>query len=708
MRKRVAALFIILFVINLFAAETGRAMGQVPGDPAQRGGGIPSRSKYPKSKGISNAPLVETNPAAGEVPEGAVKPKADTPAAQPGAEQPNTLQQSPEEAQTAASAETKETNGDSAKTAVASPPGQSVTSVSEVKPSSPSAKKLTVSKGNVSFFFDDVDMFEVIQSVFGEVLKVNYIIDPRVKGRVNFRTVAPIPINEVLPVMETILRLNGVGFVQENSLYRIVPIDVVSEELIYSQVGKEPGSVAMELFTFKNINVKDSLKDIENATGISVNGAKVRVLPVERLNGILVVASTKEQLEYVRRWVETFDVIFDGSRPEVYVYPVQNSNAKDVAAVLQQIFLGGKKESSPRTPVKESAAGLSSKAKEPAQPVAGIAAPQASSPSVLSGGGESLVSDVTRIFPDEIANTIIIYATPKDYELISRTITKIDVVPRQVMIEALVAEVALGDKLKFGIEWFLKSGFKFEGTPLTGLTSFGSQQLSFNPAATDILAATGFSFAAIDAANVVRGLLQTLASESKVKVLASPHIMASDNREAKIQVGKQVPVQTSTSVTSGGETVTSIQYRDTGVVLKVKPHINEGGLVSLEISQEVSSVDPESGVGDNPIISNRSAETNVVVQNEQTIVIGGLIQENKGTSREGIPVLKDVPLLGYLFGYTNHSTDRTELVVMITPKVVKSSAEAKTMTEELIKRTEGLKDLQSSFAKEAPAEGTQK
>jgi len=337
----------------------------------------------------------------------------------------------------------------------------------------------------------------------------------------------------------------------------------------------------------------------------------------------------------------------------------------------------------------------------PAQPAAaGAAAPAPAA--VTVSGGESLVSDMTRIFPDEIANTIIIYATPKDYELISKTITKIDIVPRQVMIEALVAEVSLGDKLKFGIEWFLKSGFDFKGAPLSGMTSFGSEQLSFDPAAP--LALTGFSFAAIDSAGLIRGLLQTLASESKVKVLASPHIMASDNREAKIQVGKQVPVQTSTSVTAGGETVYSIQYRDTGVVLKVKPHINEGGLVSLEISQEVSSVDPESGVGSNPIISNRTAETNVVIQNGQTIVIGGLIQENKGTSREGIPILKDIPLLGYLFGYTNHSTDRTELVVMITPRVVRSAREAKSMTDEFIKKTKGLKDLPVSDAKESPAE----
>ncbi len=603
-------------------------------------------------------------------------------------------QPSAEEKPPAPPAETGQANGDTAKTEVSVPVAQSSPAG---RPLTPPVKQLSINRGMVSFFFDDVDIFEVLQSVFGEVLKVNYIIDPRVKGRINFRTVTPIPKSEVLPVMETILRLNGVGFVQENGLFRIVPIEVVSGELIYSQIGKEPGSVAMELFTFKNLNIKDSLKDIENAAGISVNGAKIRVLPVERLNGILVVASTKEQLDYVRKWVETFDAIFEGSRPEVFVYPVQNSNAKDVAGVLQQIFLGGKKDSS-KTPVKESPP-ASSTGKNPVQPAAASTASPVSS--VLSGG-ESLVSDITRIFPDEIANTIIIYATPQDYELIAKTITKIDIVPRQVMIEALVAEVSLGDKLKFGIEWFLKSGFSLEGTPLSGITSLGSQQLSFDPAAP--LALSGFSFAAIDSAGLIRGLLQTLASESKVKVLASPHIMASDNREAKIQVGKQVPVQTSTSVTPGGETVASIQYRDTGVVLKVKPHINEGGLVSLEISQEVSSVDPESGVGNNPIISNRTAETNVVIQNGQTVVIGGLIQENKGTTREGIPILKDIPLLGYLFGYTNQSTDRTELVVMITPKVVKSASEAKAMTDEFLQKTEGLKDLRGSAAEEVPAE----
>jgi len=689
MYKRLTAIIIAAFIFSLFPNKMVRAMGQVPNDAVQNGSEAPAPSKYPKAKRR-----------AVEQPADVVRQKGDD--AEVGGtasdEPSETVQRNGGNAEAIAPVsdspgETVQEKGDTAAEEAAIPAEQSA---EEAATSSPASNKLSVSKGNVSFFFDDVDMFEVIQSVFGDVLKVNYIIDSGVKGRVNFRTVSPIPKSEVLSVMETILRLNGVGFVEEHGLYRIVPIDVVPGERIYSQVGIEPGSVAMELITFKNLDIKYSMQEIENATGVTVNGAKVRVLPVDRLNGILVVASTKEQLEYVRKWVEAFDAFFEGSRPEVFVYPVQNSKAKDVVGVLQQIFLGKSTVSS--VPEKESpqttAAGKTS-----AQPAA---VSKVSRTTSSLSGGQALVSDITRIFPDEIANTIIIYATPKDYELISKTITKIDVVPRQVMIEALVAEVTLTDKLKFGIEWFLKSGFKFNGEPLSGLTSFGSQQLSIDPAAP--LALTGFSFAAIDAANVVKGLLQTLASESKLKVIASPHIMASDNREAKIQVGKQVPVQSSTSVTSGGETVSSIQYRDTGVVLKVKPNINEGGLVSLEISQEVSSVDPESGVGDNPIITNRQAETNVVIQSGQTVVIGGLIQENKGTSREGIPILKDIPLFGLLFGYTSDSVDRTELVVMITPRVVTSASEAKSMTDDFINRTEGLKDLPASAAKDLTAE----
>jgi general secretion pathway protein D len=616
--------------------------------------------------------------------------------------------------------------------------------------------ELIPTSGTVSLFFDDADIYEVIHTIFGEILKVNYLVDPRVSGRITFRSVKPIKRADLLSVVSTLFRLNGVSIVEEAGIYRIIPLTEVSKEPVEIGFGRSPEDlevrgrsiiqiiplnfisssemktilqpfltkgatitevpgrnlliiadtdenmkrllqivetfddevfedIKVEMFVFKNFNVRDVMDGLRGALPLfptDEKGAlKVRLLPIEKLNALLVVAPNQEYLDHVRKWVNLIDKTFEGASPKIYVYPLQNSKAEHVAEILQQILFGGGGISRSKAPSK-----TTTRSKARSTPTR-VPAKRSLSISPLE---EPLVSRGTKIFPDEITNSLIILTTPSDYPLIEDAIKKIDIVPRQVLIEVLVAEVTLSDKLKFGIEWFLKSHFSVDNTELTGFTAAGSDQLSFdieNP-----LSSSGFTFAAVDSADVIRGLLQSLASESKVKVLASPHIMVSDNREAKIQVGKQVPVQTSTSVTSGGETVTSIQYRDTGVVLTVKPQINEGGLVSLEVKQEVSSVDPEAGVSGNPIISNRMAETNIVVQDGQTVVIGGLIQENKSIVREGIPLLKDIPILGLLFGYTSQEEERTELVVMITPHVARSIDESRIVTEEFKKKLKGLKD----------------
>jgi len=619
--------------------------------------------------------------------------------------------------------------------------------------------KLIPTSGSVSLFFDDADIYEVIHTIFGEILKVNYLIDPRVSGRITFRSVKPINKADLLPVVSTLFRLNGVSIVEEAGIYRIIPLTEVSKEPVEIGFGRSsealkvegrsiiqiiplnfvsssdmkailtpfltkgatitevPGrnlliiadtdenmkrllqivetfddeifeDVKVEMFVFKNFNVRDVMENLRGVLPLfptDEKGAlKVRLLPIEKLNALLVVAPNQRYLDHIRKWVNLIDKTFEGASPKIYVYPLQNSKAEHVAEILQQILFGGGGKTIP--PPTRKSARTAKKTKTRSSPT--------TFPSRRSLSGspleEPLVSPGTKIFPDEITNSLIILTTPSDYPLIEEAIKKIDIVPRQVLIEVLIAEVSLSDKLRFGIEWFLKSNFNLDDTELTGFTGFGSDQLSYDIEAP--LSASNFTFAAVDTADVVRGLLQSLASESKVKVLASPHILVSDNREAKIQVGKQVPVQTSTSTTASGETVTSIQYRDTGVVLTVKPQINEGGLVSLEIKQEVSSVDPEAGVGGNPIISNRTAETNIVVQDRQTIVIGGLIQENDSTVREGIPLLKDIPILGLLFGYTSKEEQRTELIVMITPHVVRSVDEAGMVTEEFKNKLKGLKD----------------
>jgi len=541
----------------------------------------------------------------------------------------------------------------------------------------------------ISFYFDDADVYEVINTVFGEILKVNYIIDPKVSGRVNFRTTTPIPRNEVLPVIQIILRLNGIGVVEDNNLYRIVLLPEVSKEPAPVRFGRNAGDVpvrGLSLVQIIPLEYVESKELVRILTPLLTPGGFIMDIPSRNY---LMVTDTDSNMRRLLQVVSIFDRedVQAVSKPKVFVYDLQNAKADHVAEILQKIFLGGSR---------------SSKVSRPAvsrKPVKGdkkTALTKPRVPAVTSAGSfdEPLVAPGTKIFGDEITNSIIILSTPKDYSLIEEVIKQMDVMPRQVLIEVLVAEIRLTGELKFGLEWYLRSHFTLDNTKLTGINAFGESVASFD--ATDVLKQTGFSFALIDTAEVVRGLLQTLATDSKAKIISSPHIMVSDNREARIQVGDQVPVETGTSVTSGGETVTTIQYRDTGSVLKVKPFINEGGLVTLELKQEFSLVSSEKGVGDNPIFSTRTAETNVVVKNGQTIIIGGLIREDTRSSNNGIPILKDIPILGYLFGASDSSTDRTELVVLITPHVMSTVNEATKVTDEFIRKLKGLKDLKGS------------
>jgi len=472
--------------------------------------------------------------------------------------------------------------------------------------------------------------------------------------------------------------------VEDNNLYRIVLLPEVSKEPAPVRFGRNAGDVpvrGLSLVQIIPLEYVESKELVRILTPLLTPGGFIMDIPSRNY---LMVTDTDSNMRRLLQVVSIFDRedLQAVSKPKVFVYDLQNAKADHVAEILQKIFLGGSR---------------SSKVSRPAvsrKPVKGdkkTALTKPRVPAVTSAGSfdEPLVAPGTKIFGDEITNSIIILSTPKDYSLIEDVIKQMDVMPRQVLIEALVAEVTLKDEFKFGLEWYLKTNFKLGNTKLTGFPVSGESIGGFDPA--NVLAQTGFTFAALDAAEVVRGLLQTLATDQRVKVIASPHIMVSDNREARIQVGDQLPVQTSQSETSAGTLVTSVQYRDTGSTLKVKPHINESGLVSLEITQELS-FQTGTGVQDNPIISNRTAETNVVVQDGQTVIIGGLIRETKDSSQTGVPVLKDIPILGYLFGATETSVNRTELIVLITPHVVRTPDESSKITDLFRKKLKGISE----------------
>ncbi len=558
-------------------------------------------------------------------------------------------------------------------------------------------------RGDVSFNFDDADVYSVIQTIFGDVLRVNYIIDPRVKGRVNFRSVAPVAKEDVLPLMEVILRLNGVGIVEEGGLYRIVPIADLPKEPAPVGMGRDPeeitltGKARLQVVPIKYIQSTEMTRILTPFLSTSAV-----IVDVPKSNHIVII-DTDANVKRLLQLVDTFDnEKLKQVTPKVFVYAVQNSKAKDVAALLQQIFQKGGASTAPKT----STTTTSQRPPIPGQPTA----PTTPSQQISVGGqstGEALVSDITRIIPDEVTNTIIVLATPEDYGLILDTIQKIDIMPRQVLIEALIVDITLTDNLSFGLSWSMNTDLKLTGLKpfknpldLTGpgsMASVNAGNLSSTPSD------KGFTFIGHDPSGNVRAVLSALDDRSRGKVVAAPHILVSDNREARIQVGQQIPIATSTSSTPIASTVTpgttttaipvvgtsTIQYKDIGIILKVKPQVNDSGLIALELSQEISSISAKPvtvGGLDEVSIDKTEATSNLVARDGETIIIGGLIREDTSHGTTGFPFLSRIPIIGALFGTTEDTATRKETIILLTPHVIRNQQEAKSVTSEFADR----------------------
>ncbi len=574
----------------------------------------------------------------------------------------------------------------------------------------PAGRQPGAKRGEVSFNFDDADVFSVIQTIFGDVLKVNYIVDPNVKGRVTFRSVAPVAKEDVLPLMEVILRLNGIGIVEEGGLYRIVPIGDLAKEPAPVGVGRNAekvqitGKALLQVVPVKYVQSSEIVRVL--TPFLSKNAL---IIDVPKSNYIII-SDTDTNVKRLLQLVEIFDSEqIKKIKPEVFVYAVQNGKAKDISAMLQQIFLGK------AAPAARTTTPAKTTTTTPGQQPAPVQQPQVS---MGPETGEALVSDITRIFPDEITNSIIILATPDDYDLIAETIAKIDVQPRQVVIEGLLARVDLTDNFSLGVAWSLKTNVGIKDlSPLTNKETPLTGTIGVMPSGTSLANTLdpGFTFVATDPSGTVRARITAAVKDSKAKILAAPHILVSDNREARIQVGSQVPLATSTTTTPlGGVQVTNtttstIQYKDIGIILKVKPQVNDSGLVALEIAQEISSLGDNVIVGGTTEISINKTEatTNLVARDGETIVIGGLIQENVTKSIDGIPILSKIPLIGSLFSNTSDTTTRTELILLLTPRVVRTQLEAgKTTADYVEKFKRGTKDKQiDDFLQERKREG---
>lgn len=465
--------------------------------------------------------------------------------------------------------------------------------------------------------------------------------------------------------------------------------------------------MSVGLFTLKSVDVKSILPELDalfSDKSKSPFAGMLRVIPIERMNAVFVVSPRPQYLEQARVWIERLDRNGGKSGTRLHVYPVQNGSAEKIASLLSQV-IGGKAAttSAPAavapgltgaTLQSSSSGGGSTGAGGGA--AAGGALPTAAAASgpgaVASGSGEALglgAGSTIKVIADRDNNALIILANGAEYEKIEEAIKKLDVVPRQVLVEVTIAEVTLNGALSYGLEWFFSSNNNLSGKLFN--TSGSALPLDPTGAVTPLLP---FSAVWRSTGGNVSAVLSALASNTKVNVLSSPHIMVTDNQVAKINVGASVPVA-GASTTTGTSIITSVNYVDTGVVLSVRPHINAGGLVTLEVSQEVSDVQAgltTTGLA-SPTINKRSAQTIVAVQSGDTMVLAGLIKDDKTAGSSGLPLLSEIPVVGALFGAKADTNTRRELIITITPRVVNDNQQAREVTAEFRKKLTGMRKL---------------
>jgi general secretion pathway protein D len=661
--------------------------------------------------------------------------------------------------------------------------------------------------GPVSLDFADTDIREVVAQVLGSILKVNYTIDPGVKGMVTFHSARPLSGAQVLMVLQSLLAQSGAALVQTGGVYRVLPAAAAASLPGLAASTTAPGSIILPLryvsagdlvkvltpiigqgarivadpsqnavviagdpearnsvaalarsFDVDQLagqsfalfpvpqgsNPKDFATTMQDALrghaggGLVGLGDLVKVLPLAQSASVLVVANQPRYLAAAQRVYSLIEREQYATHRTWHVYYLRNSHADDAAYLLQRAFTPNDVTAQPSPTAQQPQIGLQggnqmggfgggypggsggyggygggyggfggsggaggatggltlanqAPAAQPAPGQAGgTAAPPATGNPLLGGltqGGAAANPEAMRIISDPPNNAVLVYATPTETNNVDAMLRKIDILPLQVRIDAMVAEVTLNDALKYGTQFFFKQGDLNEtlsagGGGASGLAGAPSGAAGFeNPFPAFVLGT---------AAQTAQVAISALQAVTQVRILSAPQLMVVDGQPAALQVGDLVPYLTQSyqsTLTAGAPIVSSINYRQTGVILTIKPRVNAGGEVTLDIAQEVSAIDSAAptfpGVS-SPTFSDRLVQSRVAVQDGQTVGLAGLITDNASKANQGIPFLRNLPILGALVGQQDNSRVRTELLVLITPHVVYDERNAQELTQDLL------------------------
>ena len=618
---------------------------------------------------------------------------------------------------------------------------------------------------DITLNFANADIRDVVAEVLGQMLKLNYVIDPDVTGPVTFNVSRPVRRDEVLPVLETVLNSRGATMVQNSGMIRVTGLRKEGRPAVAAPIARDAGQAAgdhTEVFPLRFVSATDMHRvlekalpasamvspddsrhvllvqgtpaeltlaaetvrifDIDQMRGMSMalvplrsadppaiaeelrtlfaatrkeaDSEAIRFMPVRRLNAVMIISRSQSYMDEARGWIARLDRSRNPNEQRVYVYNLQYSKASQVGQKLQGLLSGMdiqlKGPTTPTTPEGIGAAGPSplpadangqggpngqggaakpadAKAAPTPEPVppSALAANAVPDPGIGDRGG-------VRIEADEAHNSLLISASARDYDLIRQVLQGIDVPPLQVLIEVTVAEVVLNDKLHYGVEAYINSG------NLNALLTTGASAVAVTPSA------PGFALSWVTGKFGQRAILEALSEVTETRVISTPRLLVLSNQMARLQVGDVVPIitQSATStVTSNPLVLNNVAYKETGVVLEVTPRVNSGGMVTMDVNQSVSDVvNTTTSTIDSPTIRQRRLTSTISVKSGDSILLGGLIQQQNTQRNSGIPVLNEIPVVGALFGTQQRSAARTELIMLMTPRVLSSEDAARNVT----------------------------
>jgi general secretion pathway protein D len=492
------------------------------------------------------------------------------------------------------------------------------------------------------------------------------------------------------------------------------------------------------IFPIANSAPEALIAELEKIVDSGENGLSqslIKFQTVARLNAIMVVSKKPALLHTAATWIKRLDHA-DTARTSVHVYRVKYGEARQIARVLTEMFIGGSSSSlldnadsqiapgsgtyatssSDRLSLSNNASSSTSSSgfgsRMPSGTNAGgttgfgtqtaAAAPGANTSDAgtldskgTGSGGQPMLKGV-RITADAVNNTLLIYADQENYRIIASTLQQVDQPQLQVAIDATIAEITLNNELSYGVQAYLTSrnlGLRpDQGSLLNTQSTSAPVAAAAGTVANAFInrAFPGFNFL-IGSESQPSAILDALHTVTSVKVLSNPSLVVINNQAATLQVGDVVPVSTgsATVLTTNNTVVNTIDYRNTGIILRVSPRINVNGNVRLDVEQEISNVSPATAASLTPTVSERKVRSSISVATGQTVLLAGLISEQQNNQRNGIPLFDQIPGLGDAFSHQDRKTARTELIIFIRPQIIRDSMDAHVVAEELRSKLRG-------------------